>query len=62
LLAKVDRTRKLTPKNIKDLATNVRATAALLNALEKWETGEELLEIWHVEEEEEIEEDADSAE
>ena len=46
LLSKVERTKKLTPRNIKDLARIVRATAALLNALENWETAEEMLEIW----------------
>jgi len=53
LLSKVERTKKLTPRNIKDLARIVRATASLLSALEKWETGEEMLEMWKVEEEEE---------
>ncbi len=40
----------LAPKTINDLAKIVRATAALLNALEKRETGEEMLEIWKDEE------------
>jgi len=53
LFDKIDKADELAPETINDLAKIVRATAALLNALEKWETGEEMLEIWRAEEEEE---------
>lgn len=46
LLDKIDKAEDLAPESINDLAKIVRATAALFNALEKWETGEEMLEIW----------------
>jgi len=46
LLEKIDKTEDLTPETISDLAKIVRAMATLFNALEKWQTGEEMLEIW----------------
>ncbi len=55
LLAKVDKADDLAPENINDLAKIVRAIAALFNAMEKWQTGMEMLEIWRGE----IEEDAE---
>jgi len=55
LLEKVDKADDLEPENINDLAKIVRATAALFNSMEKWQTGEEMLEIWRGE----IEEDAE---
>jgi len=45
LLLKIDKAEDLTPENMNDLAKIVRAMAALFNAVEKWETGEELLEM-----------------
>jgi len=46
LLMKIVKQREdLTPENMKDLAKIVRAMAALFNAVEKWETGKELLEM-----------------
>ena len=55
LLDKVDKADDLVPEIINDLAKIVRAIAALFNVLEKWQTGEEMLEIWRGE----IEEDAE---
>ena len=46
LLDKVDKAEYLAPEIINDLAKIVRAIAALFNAMEKWQTGEEMLEIW----------------
>ena len=55
LLDKVDKADDIAPENINDLAKIVRAIAALFNSMEKWQTGEEMLEIWRGE----IEEDAE---
>jgi|GEM_PF-4327404 len=55
LLEKNDKAEDLTPETINDLAKIVRSMAALFNALEKWQTGEEMLEIWRGEVKEEPE-------
>ena len=59
LLGKVDKLDDLSPETINALSKVVRATAALFNAIERWQTGEEMLQIWAHELEEEEEEDAD---
>ena len=53
LLDKIDKSDELAPETVNDLAKVVRALAALLTALEKWQTGEEMLQIWAHEVEEE---------
>jgi len=59
LLNKVDKLDDLSPETINALSKVVRAIAALFNAIEKWETGEEMLQIWAHEVEEEEEENND---
>ena len=62
LLGKIDKLDDLSPDTVNTLSKVVRAMASLFNAIEKWETGEEMLQIWAHEVEEEGEEvDADSA-
>ena len=57
LLRKVDKLEDLDPETINSLSKVVRAMASLFNAVEKWESGEEMLKIWaHEVEEEEGEE------
>ena len=59
LLEKIDKLDDLSPETVNALSKVVRALAALLNAVEKWETGEEMLQIWAHEVEDEEEEDDD---
>ena len=40
LLKQIDKSNELVPENINDLAKVVRAVAALLNAVERWQTGD----------------------
>ena len=45
--------KELKPEHYGHLIRMIRASAAMFNALEKWQTGAEMLDIWKVEEEEE---------